>query len=182
MLLRFSELSVLERQYPHGVPAHVIVDAFQSAGARFSDATFRKYIQVGLLPRSRRVGQKGKHRGSRGLYPVEALRQINVIKRMMDAGLTLDEIKNSFVVIGNHLDQVDRELTAAFSRIEARLASAPASQRRRLARLRAAGQTLIAQTKRLGERATARATPPHRKQRGSPSTKRKEMRSDERRT
>ena len=45
-------------------------------GVRLSEATFRKYVQAGLLPRSKRVGRKGKHRGSQGLYPVEAVRRI----------------------------------------------------------------------------------------------------------
>ena len=46
-----------------------IVEAFTDAGVRLSEATFRKWVQLGLLPRSRRVGRKGKHQGSLGLYP-----------------------------------------------------------------------------------------------------------------
>ena len=34
---------------------------------KFSEATLRKYVQLGLLPRSVRVGRKGKHQGSQGI-------------------------------------------------------------------------------------------------------------------
>jgi len=37
-----------------------LLDVFPPRGIRFSEATLRKYVQLGLLPRSVRVGQKGK--------------------------------------------------------------------------------------------------------------------------
>ncbi|MBS1152350.1 MAG: hypothetical protein H6Q89_4048, partial [Myxococcaceae bacterium] len=75
-ILRPEELERIERDYASGVPARVILEIFRPRGVRLSEATFRKYVQAGLLPRSRRVGRKGKHRGSQGLYPVEAVRRI----------------------------------------------------------------------------------------------------------
>ena len=71
-------------------------------------------MQVGLLPRSRRVGRKGKHQGSRGLYPVEAVRRINAIKKMMAEGHTLEDIKRSFFFHKNHIDQLERDLSDVF--------------------------------------------------------------------
>jgi len=94
------------------VPARTIVEIFEPLGVRLSEATFRKYVQVGLLPRSRRVGRKGKHRGSRGLYPVGVVRRINVIKKMMAEGLTLEEIRRSFVFFRNEIEELERVLDA----------------------------------------------------------------------
>src|SRR5678809_755368 len=105
-----GELARIESEFARGLSAGAIVEIFPPKGARLSEATFRKYIQAGLLPRSRRVGRKGKHRGSHGLYPVESVRRINAIKKMMAAGLTLEEIRRSFVGVKNHIDQVERSL------------------------------------------------------------------------
>nr|AAD42855.1 unknown [Myxococcus xanthus DZF1] len=57
-----------------GLPARAILKIFRPRGGGLSEATLRKYVQAGLLPRSRRVGRKGKHQGSVGLYPEEAVR------------------------------------------------------------------------------------------------------------
>src|SRR6478736_3462530 len=105
-----GELARIESEFARGLSAGAIVDIFKPKGVRLSEATFRKYVQAGLLPRSRRVGRKGKHRGSQGLYPVEAVRRINAIKKMMAEGMTLEEIKSSFVFFKNHIDQVERGL------------------------------------------------------------------------
>ncbi|MGQ0504333.1 MAG: MerR family transcriptional regulator, partial [Myxococcaceae bacterium] len=72
-MLRPDQIDRVERDFPNGVPSKVILEIFRPKGVRLSEATFRKYVQAGLLPRSRRVGQKGKHRGSQGLYPVESV-------------------------------------------------------------------------------------------------------------
>lgn len=117
-LLRPDEIERIEREYAQGLPARVIVDVFAAKGVQLSEATFRKYVQAGLLPRSRRVGRKGKHRGSQGLYPVESVRRINAIKKMMAGGLTLEDIKASFVVFKNHLELAERELSQAFDGFE----------------------------------------------------------------
>jgi DNA-binding transcriptional MerR regulator len=89
-----------------------VVRLFESKGAKLSASTFRKYVQVGLLPRSRRVGRKGKHTGSTGLYPVEVVRRINLIKRMMVEGMTIEDIRESFVALKNRLDDVEHGFSA----------------------------------------------------------------------
>src|SRR6185295_19840096 len=116
-----GELARIESEFARGLSAGAIVEIFRPKGVRLSEATFRKYIQAGLLPRSRRVGRKGKHRGSQGLYPVEAVRRINAIKKMMAAGLTLEDIRRSFVFFKNQIDQVDRELSDVLKGFESQL-------------------------------------------------------------
>src|SRR5678816_2321292 len=91
-LLPERELAEIERKYPEGLSAAQIVETFRVRAIKLSEATFRKYVQQGLLPRSRRVGKKGKHQGSMGLYPASAVRRINEIKRMMAESYTIEEI------------------------------------------------------------------------------------------
>jgi DNA-binding transcriptional MerR regulator len=88
-------LSEIERTHPDGLSSRQILDLFERHGERLSEATLRKYVQLGLLPRSRRVGQKGKHRGSRGIYPVEVVRRVDEIRRAMDDGHTLESLSRA---------------------------------------------------------------------------------------
>lgn len=74
-------------------------------GEPLSEATLRKYVQLGLLPRSRRVGQKGKHRGSRGIYPVEVIRRVDEIRRAMENGETLEELAQAAQAVRARLAQ-----------------------------------------------------------------------------
>ena len=69
-------LTNLERQYAAGLTSGDLIDVCASHGIQLSEATLRKYVQLGLLPRSVRVGRKGKHKGSLGLYPARAIRQL----------------------------------------------------------------------------------------------------------
>jgi DNA-binding transcriptional MerR regulator len=105
-ILSPADVARLRRQHAAGITSREVVRLFESRGARLSESTFRKYVQVGLLPRSRRVGRKGKHTGSTGLYPVEVVHRINLIKRMMAEGMTLEEIRGSFVALRSRLDDV----------------------------------------------------------------------------
>src|SRR5512135_3924281 len=107
-LLAPPEIARVEREQALGITSREVVRLFEGRGARFSEATFRKYVQAGLLPRSRRVGRKGKHTGSTGLYPVDVVRRINLIKRMMAEGMTLEEIRESFVGLKNQLSDVEQ--------------------------------------------------------------------------
>ncbi len=102
-----GEIGRIEREQARGVTSREVVRLFATRGASLSAATFRKYIQLGLLPRSRRVGRKGKHKGSTGLYPVTVVRRIDLIKRMMAEGLTLEDIRDSFVGVKNRLEDVE---------------------------------------------------------------------------
>jgi DNA-binding transcriptional MerR regulator len=117
-----DEFERLEQAHPEGLSASQIVEFFAPRGVRLAQATFRKYVQLGLLPRSRRVGEKGKHKGSRGLYPASAARRIQVIKTLMDEGMTLEEIRTSFVFFRGQLDGVERGLDELFAALEHGLA------------------------------------------------------------
>jgi DNA-binding transcriptional MerR regulator len=118
-LLTEEELQEIERSAPHGVTSRQIVDLFASRGIRFSEATLRKYVQLGLLPRSVRVGQKGKHQGSRGIYPAAVIRRVNLVKGMMAENLTIEEIQRSFIRFKEEIDHIEksvRELLGTFER------------------------------------------------------------------
>jgi DNA-binding transcriptional MerR regulator len=118
-LLPLDEIARLERQHAAGITSGEVVRLFEARGAKLSAATFRKYVQLGLLPRSRRVGRKGKHTGSTGLYPASVVRRIAVIKRMMAEGYTVEDIRGSFLILRNQLEDVEKglgELVAELTR------------------------------------------------------------------
>jgi DNA-binding transcriptional MerR regulator len=118
-LLGEEELAEIEQQLPDGLTSRQIVDVFTARGVRFSEATLRKYVQLGLLPRSVRVGRKGKHRGSCGVYPPNVVRRVNEVRAMMAADLTIEQIQRSFVRFKEEIERVEkgvRELIAGFER------------------------------------------------------------------
>ena len=117
-----DEFDRLETENPQGVSAGQIVEFFAPKGVKLAQATFRKYVQLGLLPRSKRVGEKGKHRGSRGLYPASAARRIHLIKSLMDEGMTLEDIRSSFVFFRGQLDGVERSLDELFAALDKSIA------------------------------------------------------------
>ena len=47
-LLEDRELDEIERSWPDGLTSRQIVDVFETRGIRFSEATLRKYVQLGL--------------------------------------------------------------------------------------------------------------------------------------
>lgn len=161
-LLRPEEIERIERDYAQGLPARVIVEVFASKGVPLSEATFRKYVQAGLLPRSKRVGRKGKHRGSQGLYPVVAVRRMNAIRQMMAQGLTLEDIKASFVVFKNHIDLAGHELTHVLDGYERHLDGKALAERNKkeltskLRALRVQARELLHEISRFGSAVTAR--------------------------
>lgn len=119
-LFRSTEVAAIERQFPDGLASHQLVELFRRKGERFSEATLRKYVQLGLLPRSRRVGLKGKHRGSQGLYPVETVRRIAQIKEQMAEGLTIEDVRDAFAQAID-LGQLREALRGVLERLERRL-------------------------------------------------------------
>src|SRR4030095_123679 len=113
------EVDEIERASPEGLTSRQIVDVFETRGIRFSEATLRKYVQLGLLPRSIRVGRKGKHRGSCGLYPAHVIRRVNAVKGMMAEDRTIEEIQRSFARFKDDIESVEkhlRELISGFER------------------------------------------------------------------
>jgi DNA-binding transcriptional MerR regulator len=157
-LLTEEELAVIERDNPEGLSSAAIVDIFVSRGIKLSEATFRKYVQLGLLPRSRRVGTKGKHKGSRGVYPAGTVRQINEIKRLMTLDFTIEEIRQQFAFVGGELEELRRLLERLLEKLE-ESAAAEASRglaaegiQRRIEEVRGAAENLIGQLEETAKR------------------------------
>jgi hypothetical protein len=120
-LLPGRELDAIERAHPDGMSSAQVVEVFRARGVKLSEATFRKYVQLGLLPRSRRVGRKGKHQGSMGLYPSTVVRRVNAIKRMMAESYTIEEIQRSFLRFKDEIEAVERGLKELFVGFEREL-------------------------------------------------------------
>ncbi|UQA56464.1 MerR family transcriptional regulator [Polyangium aurulentum] len=107
-------LDRLEREHEQGITSAEILDIFAEHGIKFSEATLRKYVQLGLLPRSVRVGRKGKHQGSQGLYPASVVRQIQRIKEMMAQDYTIEEIQREFLFVRGDIEELERTISKVF--------------------------------------------------------------------
>jgi len=107
-------LDRIEREHAQGISSGDILDLFASHGIKFSEATLRKYVQLGLLPRSVRVGRKGKHQGSQGMYPATVVRQIQRIKEMMAQNYTIEEIQREFLFVRGDIEELERTLSNVF--------------------------------------------------------------------
>lgn len=111
-------LQQIEKRHAGGLTSAEILDLFASSGVALSEATLRKYVQLGLLPRSVRVGKKGKHQGSQGIYPVGVVRQILRIKRMMAESYTIEQIQREFLFMRSDLEQLESTLESLFGKLE----------------------------------------------------------------
>ena len=111
-------LQQLERSHPQGLTSAEILDVFARNEVPFSEATLRKYVQLGLLPRSVRVGKKGKHQGSLGVYPVSVVRQILRIKQMMSESYTIEQIQKEFLFIRSDVEQLEQLLDGIFNKLD----------------------------------------------------------------
>lgn len=110
-------LDRIEREHPQGITSAEILAVFASYEIKFSEATLRKYVQLGLLPRSVRVGRKGKHQGSQGMYPATVVRQILRIKEMMADDLTIEEIQRGFLFVRSDIEDLERSIAKVFDGI-----------------------------------------------------------------
>jgi DNA-binding transcriptional MerR regulator len=116
-VIKEEDLRAIEGTYADGITAVQIVDVFTSRGIKFSEASFRKYVQQGLLPRSKRVGRKGKHRGSLGVYPAKTIRRINAVKQLMADGYTIEEIQGQFLLYTDLVEGVGENLVELCDRL-----------------------------------------------------------------
>jgi len=112
-----ATLDRIEREHDRGLTSAEILAVFAQHGIPLSEATLRKYVQLGLLPRSVRVGRKGKHLGSQGLYPAGVVRQILRIKAMMAESYTIEQIKREFLFMQSDLQQLERTLASLFAKL-----------------------------------------------------------------
>lgn len=135
-----------------------MIEIFRALGVKMGEPTFRKYVQLGLVPRSRRVGRKGKHQGSVGVYPAGVVRRINLIKAMMSEGLTLQDIRQSFVFFKNEIDSLEHVLEQLFGDFERELQGrglAPADKDnvgKELRGTRSQARSLVRRIERIGSR------------------------------
>lgn len=113
-----ATLNRIEREHPQGLTSVEILDLFAESGVALSEATLRKYVQLGLLPRSVRVGRKGKHQGSQGIYPVGVVRQILRIKQMMASSLTIEQIQREVLFMRSDLQQLEQTLSSIFQKLD----------------------------------------------------------------
>lgn len=111
-------LKAIEDKHRSGLTSADILDVFATHGVRLSEATLRKYVQLGLLPRSVRMGKKGKHQGSQGIYPVRVVRQIVQIKRMMAESFTIEQIQKEVLFMRGEIEQLEQTLETIFSKID----------------------------------------------------------------
>jgi hypothetical protein len=119
-----DDLSRIEETHIRGISSEQIVRQFQDRGIKLSEAALRKYVQLGLLPRSRRVGMDGKQRGSQGMYPASIVRQIQRLKSLMET-FTIEEIQR-----GSFFLRVDvEELQSSVEKVLGSLSSAIESSR-----------------------------------------------------
>ena len=130
--LSHSELHRIETKFSEGITSAQVVKIFQAKGERFSEATLRKYVQLGLLPTSRRVGMRGRHRGSSGLYPGIIVRLANEIKRGLAAGKSLEEIRTGPLSLAGDIEVVRRASELTLAKISRALERQPAAVGRQL--------------------------------------------------
>lgn len=160
--LNDADLTRLEAEHAEGMTVQQIVGALVSRGEKLTEATFRKYVQLGLLPRSVRVGRKGKHRGSQGLYPSTIVRQIDLIRRLMAQGHTIEDIQNEFLFVRGDIDELARQLTqvlAGFERVAAGSEQAVGDEilRRAVQDARTVADQLIGKLRAIEQRLSMRA-------------------------
>lgn len=154
-----AEIEAIERRYPQGMTVQEIVSEHVERGLRLTEATFRKYVQLGLLPQSVRVGRKGKHRGSQGLYPASAVRQLDHIRRLMARGFTIEEIQKDFLFVRGDIEALRRQLDRIYGAFEEAIGDEAATRglESQLAEAREAGDELVAKLEGLERQLTLRA-------------------------
>jgi len=117
-IFKLAEIKRIEKKYNSGISSSAVVELFTRKKERFSEPTLRKYVQLGLLPKSKRIGTRGRHRGSAGLYPVGVVRQIAKIKEELDKGATLEEIRLGTVGLAGEIATLERTYKVVHARFQ----------------------------------------------------------------
>ncbi len=158
-----ADFAALERRHAEGIPSAAIVSFLEDRGVKFSEATLRKYVQLGLLPHSVRVGRKDKVRGSQGMYPVSIVRQIVEIKRLLGENKTIEEIRQDYLLLRGEIEELEQRLNHLFDGIEGALGQRSNDEtsaeyvRRDLRDARSVAESLVLRLRALEERFSARA-------------------------
>lgn len=156
-----SVLKKVEKDHLDGITSVNLLAFFADQQIRFGEATLRKWVQLGLLPRSIRVGTKGKHQGSKGKYPVRVLRQILRIKELMARDLTIEEIQQQFLFVRGDLEALEQTLDEIFDTLDKKVQREPSSPIRaistELTKARALATDLVDRLERIERRLMAEA-------------------------
>jgi hypothetical protein len=158
-ILDESTLSQLEKTHSHGLTSAEILTVFAEHDLILSEASLRKYVQLGLLPRSVRIGRKGKHQGSQGIYPVSVVRQILRIKSMMAQNYTIEQIRREFLFVRADLQALEHNLGQIFVKLERAIkdrkgTTIPQAMSRSIADARALSRELLARLRTIESRLT----------------------------
>ncbi|MBM4357135.1 MAG: MerR family transcriptional regulator [Deltaproteobacteria bacterium] len=113
-----STLEQVEHDHSGGITSADLLSFFEAQDVRFGEATLRKWVQLGLLPRSVRVGRKGKHQGSQGKYPVRVVRQILRIKELMERDLTIEDIQKQVLFVRGDIEDLETTLGKVFRALD----------------------------------------------------------------
>ena len=152
-----DSLEEIEQRHPDGMSVQQIVQACAALGEKLTEATFRKYVQLGLLPRSVRVGRKGKHQGSQGLYPAGTVRQVQHIRRLMAQGFTIDEIQSRSLFVAADIGALHKEIERVMGQLERAQGAGDALTRRELEEARRLSTALVEKLRDLERRLTVQA-------------------------
>lgn len=152
-----TSLEAIEQAHPAGMSVQQIVTACASLGEKLTEATFRKYVQLGLLPRSVRVGRKGKHQGSQGLYPASTVRQVQLIRRLMAKGFTIDEIQSRLLFVGGDIDALGKDLDRLMAQLERAQGAADSLAKREVEEARRLAAALLEKLRDVERRLTVQA-------------------------
>lgn len=152
-----ATIEAIEQAHPSGMSVQQIVAACAALGERLTEATFRKYVQLGLLPRSVRVGRKGKHQGSQGLYPVSTVRQVQLIRRLMAQGFTIEEIQSRSLFVGGDIDSLSKEINRLMAQLDRAHGAADSLMRREIDEARRLASSLVEKLRDVERRLTVQA-------------------------
>ena len=158
-MLDDAALSQLEKSHARGLTSAEILAVFAENELLLSEASLRKYVQLGLLPRSVRIGRKGKHQGSQGIYPVTVVRQILRIKAMMAQNYTIEQIRREFLFVRADLQLLEQTLGQIFTKLERvvkdrKSVSIPQAMTRNISEARSLSRELLARLRSIESRLT----------------------------
>src|SRR5690349_11117280 len=152
-----EQLAAVERDHADGLSTHQVVQLFATHGEPLTEATFRKYVQLGLLPRSVRVGKKGKHQGSQGLYPASSVRQVQLIRRLMAQGFTIEEIQSRILFARSEIDGLAAQLERVVTQFERAAQEGDALLAHEVGEVRRQGTELLDRLQAIERRLTGKA-------------------------
>lgn len=155
-----NALDRLERKYAAGFTSSDLLLECAAHGLPLTESTLRKYVQLGLLPRSVRIGRKGKHKGSLGVYPARTIRQLARVKEMMSKSYTIQEIRSDFLFMRVDIEQLEETLSTIYRSLTEVLAERCRRgllpvEKREVSSVRRQGERLVAQLTQLEYRLTS---------------------------